>query len=544
MAEAAKTAQRTDSIALINGIVHPMAGESCSSALFARGGIIKTLGSDKDILSMCDGKTIVLDMKGKAVLPGFTDTHNHLLATGRSLETLDLRGIRSIAAIIKESREYLLVSDLPEGEWFQARGWNQEHLAEKRYPNKNDLDKITKDIPMFFERSCGHIAALNSKAMELLHIGPGFKIAGGVVSTDENGEPTGVISEAVVSWVRMNIPGYSQETLERWYKNATDEMVRLGITSVQTDDLELTGSAEKIFGLYETMEDDKKMPLRIAQQWQLRDVAALESFIANGYSTRKGEYFKSGPLKVHVDGTLGARTAALREEYSDDPGNRGVYTHSQNELLKFLHIAQDAGMQVAFYAIGDGAIERCLNVIEKSQPAPKHLKHRIVHCQVGAEDLYERMARLGVMADIQPAFVTSDWPIVLPRLGAERARLSYSWKLLSQFGIKTGAGSDAPAEPLNPFNGIRAAIMRQDMSGKPEHGWMPSQRLTAEEAFSLCTKGSAEVCGEGEVLGTLEPGKAADMVAYTNDPFSLKPDEMLDIEVGLTVVDGRISYIR
>ena len=197
--------QRNDSIALINGVVFPMTSPGRARALYAKNGIIQAIGNDKEILSLCDSKTTVLDIKGKYLMPGMTDTHNHLLATGRSLETLNLSGTSSVEEIIAKSIDFLSRSPIEKGQWFFARGWDQNHLVEKRFPNRHDLDRISADIPLFFERSCGHIASLNSKALEILRIGKGFKISGGVVNSDENGEPTGVVSEAAVNWVRMNI---------------------------------------------------------------------------------------------------------------------------------------------------------------------------------------------------------------------------------------------------------------------------------------------------------------------------------------------------
>ncbi len=536
---------RTDSIALINGVIYPMAYPGRAQALFARGGIIKKLGSDKEILALCDTKTVVLDMKGRYILPGLTDTHNHLLAAGRSIETLDLSDARSIDEIIGKGRHFLSGNPIAVDGWFFARGWDQNRMAENRFPNRHDLDLISTDIPLCFERSCGHITALNSKALQILKISSGFKISGGIIHTDEKGEPNGVVSEAAVNWVRLNIPEHSTETLKRWYRLATEKMLGYGITSVQTDDLELIGRTEGVFDLYEAMECEGKMPLRIAQQWHLRDEEALSAFIENGYNRRGGRYFRSGPLKIHVDGTLGARTAALREEYSDDPGNRGVYAHSQGELNRLVLTAQEAGMQAAFYAIGDGAIERCLNAVESAKSAANsNIAHRIVHCQVGAADLYSRMASLGVMADIQPAFVTSDWPIVISRLDTDRARWSYAWKSLLNAGIPVGAGSDAPTESLNPFVGIRAAILRQDTNNEPEHGWMPLQCVDRVEAFALYTSGGANVCCELPWRGTLEPGKAADLTAFMQDPFQVPENELLNMNTGLTVVDGHIRCIK
>ncbi len=539
---------RNDSIALINGVIYPMSSPGRARAIYAKNGIITAIGNDREILALCDNKTTVLDMRGKFLMPGMTDTHNHLLATGRALETLSLSEAYSIEDIVSMGRRFLSSFPVGEGQWFFARGWDQNYLREKRFPNRYDLDRISTTVPLFFERSCGHIASMNTKALEILRIVSGFKISGGVVNADEKGEPTGVVSEAAVNWARMNIPESSDETLVRWYKRAVGEMVRLGITAVQTDDLGIIGSTERIFRLYEQMELEDGMPLRIAQQWHLRDEAELATFIECGLHKRNGtSYFTSGPLKIHVDGTLGAKTAALREEYSDEPGNRGIYARSQGELDRLLSIAQEAGMRVAFYAIGDGAIERCLNAVEcAGRPAErgKNISHRIVHCQVGAHDIYRRMSDLGVMADIQPAFVTSDWPIAMSRLGAERARWSYAWKTLLQYGIVVGAGSDSPTEPLDPLLGIRAAIMRKDLSGQPEHGWLPSEKLDRVEAFSMYTKGGALVCGDADFRGTLEIGKAADIIAFMEDPFRTDENKIHDLKVGLTVVDGKIRYIR
>lgn len=533
---------RNDSIALINGVIYTMASPGRVQALFARGGIIRALGCDKDILSLCDIKTTVLDMKGGSVFPGLTDTHNHLLATGRYLETPSLNGIRSISEMAAKGRLFLESATLQKGDWFLARGWNQDHLIENRFPNRYDLDAVSREVPIVFERYCGHIAAMNSRALELLKIGPGFKIPGGVVQADDKGYPTGVISEAAVNWVRENMPVYSDAVLRRWYKLATDEMIRYGVTSVQCDDIKIVGGPERIFRLYEELEAEGGMPLRITEQWHLRDEKKLARFIEKGWHARHGEYFKSGPLKIHVDGTLGARTAALREEYSDAPGNRGIYAHSQSELNRLVGQARRVGMNIAFYAIGDGAIERCLNSAAEL-PAPSGA-YRIVHCQVGSPDLYRRMASMGVMADVQPAFVISDWPIVVSRLGADRARWSYAWKTLSRYGITTGAGSDSPTEPLNPFVGIRAAVTRRDINNLPDHGWMPAERMDMVEALSLYTIGAAKVCGELGWRGTLETGKAADITAFMQDPLKIAENELLDVKVGLTIVDGKIRYIE
>ena len=205
--------ERTDSIALINGAVYPMTAPGRSDAVYARGGVIRAIGKNNDILSMCDSKTVVLDMKGKSLLPGFTDTHTHLLEAGRSSEIINLRGALSINQIIERGRKFISENKQERGAWITACGWDQDLLSDKRYPTRKDLDKISKDLPLFFQRVCGHIAVLNTKALELLGISGSFKIPGGIVGTDEQGEANGVVCEAAAAWVRMNMPAHTDEEL-------------------------------------------------------------------------------------------------------------------------------------------------------------------------------------------------------------------------------------------------------------------------------------------------------------------------------------------
>lgn len=538
---------RNDSIAIINGTIYTMSSPERCAALYAEGGVIKALGSDKEILQHCGSRTAVLDMRGKYVMPGMTDTHCHLLSTGRSLEEFSLRTTGSIAELVRAGRKNFSARKFKEGEWFYAYGWDQNNFAEGRFPNRRDLDKISMDVPISFERSCGRIISLNSKALEILGIDGNFNVPGGYVERGETGELTGVVAEAAADRVRAMMPDQKGDRLERWYKLASDQMVQYGITAVQTDDIGVLGSAGKVFSFYENEEGEGKMPLRVTEQWRIEDETALEDFIARGSHKRGGKnYFSSGPLKIHVDGTLGSRTAALREDYCDMSGGRGVSMHSCGELAKLTRTALDAGMGVAFTAIGDAAIERCLEAVEAASENASALKIpcRIIHCQVGALDLYKRMCRLGVAADIQPAFVTSDWPIILSRLGADRARYSYAWESLLRAGITVGAGSDSPAEPLNPFIGVYSAVSRKDGRGFPEHGWMPVQRLTRREAFLLYTLGGARVCGEDAVRGTLAVGKKADFAAFMRDPFEVGDRELMSLKAGLTVIDGKIAYIK
>ncbi|MDO4987551.1 MAG: amidohydrolase [Synergistes sp.] len=536
---------RADSIALINGIIYPMAYPGRAQALFARAGIIESVGSNADILKMCDTKTIVLDMKGAFILPGFTDTHISVLLSGIAAQMLDLSRVSSINRIISAARKFFAVHSPADNGWLYAVGWNEEKLEEKRYPNRYDLDKISTDMPMLFERSCGTVVSLNSKAIEVLGITRDLEIHGGTMFLDDNGEPNGVMGGAAVHWTKMRIPKVNEDTLERCFSLAAQQLIKRGVTSVQTDDVAVVGDPDRVFSLYENLDAKDKVPLRLTEQWPFQNIKELSEFVRHGSHLRHSRYFRSGPLKIQVDGSLGAYTAALREDYNDDPGNRGVYLHTQEELNEMTALAQEAGMLVAFCAVGDGAIERSLNAVEyAANKTHSHVRHRIIHCQVMPDDLCARMVTLGVMADIQPVFISSDWSIIMSRLGAERARSSYAWKTMIASGIPVGAGSNAPIAPSDPFTGIVTSMTRRDKRGKPEHGWIPSQRLDRVEAFAVYTSGGSNVCGELAWRGTLEKGKAADFIACMQDPFTVHEEEIDKIEIGLTVVDGKIRYIK
>lgn len=418
---------RSDSIALINGEIYPMDSPNRFSALYAEGGIIKAIGNDRDILLMCGSKTVVLDMKGKYLMPGFTDTHALLLSIGKKLAK-----------------------------------------------DKSDL---------------------------------------------------------------------SENNFKTWYAKAIKEMLRLGITSVQTNDIFILGTIYNVLDFYIEMKSIGNITPRITPQLYIENVTELCDFInSKKYKDYKSEFLNSLPIKIRVDGILKDRTAALKEEYSDKRKAIGTYEYSQDELNEIVKIAQQENIQIIFQATGDGAIDRCLNAIEKHMNASS-VRHRIESCKVAYEDTYRRMKGLGVMAGISPASLNDDMHRLLKRLGAERSRICDSWKSMVINDISIGAGSDGFNE-LNPCVGIRTLIFRQDENGEPKYGWIPSQRLDRVEAFDIYTLGGAKVCAEDSFRGILSVGKAADIIAFMENPFTASYDEFFEIKVGLTIVDGKIAYLQ
>lgn len=285
------------------------------------------------------------------------------------------------------------------------------------------------------------------------------------------------------------------------------------------------------------------MTVRIFEEIHAPRPDALQDFLRHGLRTGDGsDFFKIGNIKLITDGSLGTRTAYMRQDYSDDPGNQGIAVYTQDELDELVMAAHGAGMQVAAHAIGDGAAMQCIIAFEKAWESDHvDLRNRIVHCQFADNDMLERMAKSHIAADIQPPFVPSDSPLTASRLG-ERAQNGYVWKSMIEKGIHVGGGSDTPVEPFDPIWGIHCAVNRTDETGWPEGGWQPGQRLSVKEAVKLYTSDGAYLSLEEKRKGTLELGKLADFVVLDQNIFEVNPESIKEIKVLMTVVGGKTVY--
>lgn len=526
-----------------NGKIYTPAG--WKEALLTRGQSIAAVGGSEELLGAAGGAERV-DLGGRLMIPGLNDGHMHFLSFGLSLEQADLSGSRSAEEVRDRLRAFMNRERPAPGEWITGRGWNHELFGDGRIFEKGDLDDLAPANPVVLTRVCGHVAVLNSAALDLLGITGETRFAGGVVDLDDKGEPTGVLREAAVSWVRSRRPVPGQAKLRQIAARAGAIAAAFGLTSLHSDDLGPVGDDwQAVYDLYRGLDLEGKMPVRITQQLKLKDRKALDDFLASGLRTGDGSpAFHTGPLKILTDGSLGGRTALLREEYSDMPGESGVAIYGAEELNDLVFAAHEAGMQIAMHAIGDGALDLCLDALEKALEAnpAADARHYIVHCQTGDTDQYRRMARLGVGAAIQPLFATSDRLMAIKRLGRKRAGAGYAWRTLMDLGIFMSAGSDCPVETLNPFAGIHAAVTRQGPDGQPEGGWNPDQRLTVREAVDLYTAGGARASFEERRKGALAPGKLADLTVLDRDIFSVEHGAIPGTKPLLTMMGGRFTH--
>ena len=460
------------------------------------------------------------------------DSHIHLADFGKFLTWLDLSDVTSIEEMQRRIRER--VQNLPKGRWLVGNGWDQTRFVEKRYPNFLDLDEASPDNPVILYHKCGRVCVVNSKALELAGVtNKTLAPSGGAIEKDaETGEHTGILRENATDLVWKTIPEPSEEELVESASLACEKIVEAGVTSIHWI---ITASNE--FSILKRLRAENKLPLRvyiIAPANILDQINDLDSLLGSGDNMAR-----MLGVKVFVDGSLAARTAALREPYIDDPEAKGQLLYSQKELNALVVKAQKSNLRLAIHAMGDQAIDLTLTAIEKALmelPRKSH-RYRLEHASVLNQDLIRRIKKLGIIVSVQPKCVLSEFSVwsAVDRLGAKRARWLYPLKTLINEGIQVIGGSDCPMEPLSPLLGIQAAVTRQ---------YFPEEQITVDEALRMYTLNAAYASSEESIKGSIEEGKVADITVLSGDPTAVPPNKIGEINVNMTVVGGKIAYQR
>lgn len=530
-----------------NGIVHTMAdnaAETKVSAAAVSGNLIQAVGDDEDILKLAEENCRMVNLHGRCLVPGFQDSHCHLLLTGQGFRNLDLRGVRSAEELIEAGQAYIREHQVPEGTWILGDGFDDNLFFRPGLPDIRVVDAISTRHPILIQRVCGHVGTANTMAFQRVGFDAHTSFPGGVIDLDERGEVTGVLREVALNQLKMRIPKPDAAELKAATMDAIRHVNQYGITSVHTDDRE-GGRLEDILCAYQELEQEGLLNVRVWEEVQAARPEVLQAFLDKGLRTGDGsDYFKIGNIKLILDGSLGARTASLREDYSDDPGNRGITVYTQPELDEMVMMAHEAGMQVACHAIGDRAVEQCVTAFEKAyQSDRRDLRNRVVHCQFVDDELICRMAESHTGADIQPGFAISDYPLVASRLG-KREPWGYRWKSLLNAGVHMGAGSDGPVESYSPVLGIHDAVNRSGGEMMPEDGWHPEEKLTAREALYLYTRGGSYLSFEEDRKGQIRTGFLADLAVLSEDILRVPSEKIRDIQVEMTVLGGKVVYER
>lgn len=537
-----------------NGNIHTMdEAKPVAEAMITAGGKFAFVGGEAESREFIKEKGTFgaeVDLGRRLVIPGLNDSHLHFLHFVNSAKNVGLTGAGSIAELKSRMKEALAKRTPGDKNWLRGEGWNHDYFEdEKRFPDRRDLDEISTEIPIIVMRSCFHVGAVNSPALEALGLnGKTARSYGALVGLSADGEPDGVLKEGMLDNLKTQVTPQSSQSLKERLAEGQESALAQGLTSLQSDDLGYMTDSDygTLFRVFREMEAEGTLRVRISEQCLLEDKRILDKFFAEGYHVGSGcEKFRVGCVKLIADGSLGARTAALRQPYADDPAAVGLALFSQEELDELVMTAHRNGCPTAVHCIGDRALDMALDAIERAQRTlPSRLRHGIVHCQITHESQLRRMAELNVQALVQPIFIDYDMSIVESRVGRELAKTSYSWRSMDDLGISVSFGSDCPVEPFATMPNIYTAVTRKNITG--DRGtYLPGQKMTMERAIRAYTAGSAYAAGEEDIKGTISAGKLADFIILDRDLFSLRdPEEILEAKVLETYVGGKREYLR
>jgi predicted amidohydrolase YtcJ len=484
-----------------------------------RDGRVLAVTNNEALAEFRGPETTVIDCQGQTVLPGFNDAHCHIVALAKSLINLNVgpARVRSIPDIQKEVRK--LAQNLPQGSWIRADGYNEFYLAEKRHPTRWDLDKASPVHPVKLTHRSGHAHVLNSLALALVGISKETPDPpGGIIERElETGEPNGLLYD-MGDFLRKRVPPLSDSELERGIRLANQELLSLGITSIQD------ASPENNF-----------------QRWQM-------------FKQWKGE----GSLKCRLSLMLGAEgfNRYQKEDLLPDLSGSGIHLGgvkiflqettgqlipSWEELEQIVPRIHQSDLQVAFHAVEETTVETACSILERvlrKYPRPDH-RHRIEHCSVCRPEIAKRLASLGVVVVTQPAFIYYNGDRYLKTVPESQLKHLYPLATLLQAGVKVAAGSDCPVVPPNPLIGIYAAISRRAETGEAV---LPQESVSPMEALRMYTLDAAYASFEEAVKGSITPGKFADLVVLSDDLGKVPTEEVKDLQVEMTIIDGCVLW--
>ena len=514
------------------GKIYTMAAEEETvEAVLVSDGLIEAAGSYAELKESADQE---FDLKGRVLYPGFVDSHMHMIGHGEKLLRVDLSKIDSSEDMKQQLIEQ--TAGLSEDEWFIGEGWNENNFPDRKIFHKHELDEISVS-PMLLKRVCRHAILANSSALALAGITKNTPDPdGGLIVRDAEGEPTGYLLDAAQELVANEVPPVSVDYLTRALQTSVNDLLALGLTGAHTEDMGYYGHYSKPLQAFKNVLGGQTkfrahlLRAHSAFEEMMEDASYLEPFV------------DPGPMKIFADGSIGGRTALLSKPYNDDPSTNGVAIHRDDELKRLVSVARKHGEAIAIHVIGDLGMEKALDAIE-AYPVPKGKRDRLIHSMVLREDLVERMEKLDVALDLQPSFVTSDFPWVIERLGEERLEWSYTWKKLLDRGLICAGGSDAPIEEVDPREGIYAAVTRRKPYETHE-GYMPEEKLSRFEAIQLYTSGSAAAICKEDSRGLIAKNFDADFTVFDRDLFEGDVEQLLEAQVELTVVAGEVMFER
>ena len=508
-----------------------------AAAIAIRGERILATGSDSEVRALAGPTTEIVELDGGFVIPGFIDTHTHFLEGGFRLSSVNLRDADSPEEFARRLAQQ--ARELPRGTWILGGDWDHQ-LWGGELPDRQWIDSVTSEHPVFVTRLDWHMALANTRALELAGIGPDTRQPdGGEIVRDSTWRLTGILKDEAMPLVYAVVPEPTDAQRDSALAAAMRHAAALGVTSVHD-----MGTWDGL-DTYRRAREKGLLSLRVRAFVPLASVDRLAAFVAE-QGGMGDEWLSWGGLKGFVDGSLGSSTALFYEPYLDEPGSRGLTVTPMEELEDAVRRADAAGLQVAVHAIGDRANAELLDLYARLRldGDASDRRHRIEHAQHLRPADYPRFAELGVIPAMQPYHAIDDGRWAERKIGATRAASTYAFKSLVDAGARPAFGSDWTVAPLDPLLGLYAAVTRRTLDGSHPAGWIPAQRLSVEEALVAYTRDAARAGFAEDATGRLSPGYLADLVVLDRSPFEVDAEEIDGLQVMLTVVGGRTVYSR
>ncbi len=512
------------------------------SAFGVVGDLFGAVGSDTDVRHLHPPDSDIIDLKGKTVIPGLIETHNHLSDYAMTLMQIDCSTPvnRTLSDVVGRIREK--AKETNRNEWIKGWGFDDTLIAEKRHLTRQDLDKASTENPVFIHHISGHLAYVNSRALQIASIESATPDPeGGKIHRDETGIPTGLlVEESAQALALKHIPVPAISDIKKTLQHAINHYHQYGITSVHDGSIGYYRDGPELLTAYRELESEGKLTIRI----YATIIADLyESICRIGLGTRFGSKFlKLGSVKLFQDGSIQALTAALKKPYLNRPGFHGHVLIPQGTLNALVKKYHEAGLQIAIHANGDRAIESVLEAIEKAYEAHPRQDHRhmIIHCQLASQDHVRRMNRAGVIPSyfINHIYYWGDRHIA-EFLGRRRAQTLDPLGSTVKENLLFTLHSDCPVTPVNPLFSIYTAVNRITRKGEVLG---ETERISVDQALKSFTIQGAYCSFEERLKGSIAPQKLADFVILSDNPLTVHPSAIKDIRIEATVVGGRIVY--
>ena len=526
-------------LVLTGGVVWTgVEGAAPAQAIAIRGGRVLHVGTDDEVQTFIGPNTRHIQLAGRFVTPGLMDAHTHFIDGGFQLGSVDLRDAATPREFARRIGDF--ARSVPAGGWVTGGNWDHELWPGAPLPRREWIDSLTGRTPVLVSRLDGHMALANSRALEMAGITrdtpdpPG----GTIVRDPRTGEPTGVLKDEAMGLVARLIPPPTDAQRDEAFRRAQAHALARGVTLV-TD----MGSWDDL-ATYRRAHAAGELTLRVYAFVPIASWERMRDFV--GREGRGAGRLRWGGVKGFVDGSLGSTTAWFHAPYADEPTTSGLVVSDTAELRRWILGADAAGLHVAIHAIGDRANDWLLDVYAAAERenGRRDRRFRIEHAQHLGTAAIARFAQLGVIPSMQPYHAIDDGRWAEKRIGPERIRTTYAFRSLLDAGAHPAFGSDWTVAPIDPLLGIYAAVTRRTIDGANPDGWVPEQKISVEETLRAYTAANAFAAFVEDDLGTLEPGKRADLVVFSQNLLELDPLRIPDARVDYTIIEGELDYVR